>query len=129
MNQWPVSVGFSFALGHSTVVIIAAVVVIVAENLLKSYDAFQSVSSVIGTAVSALFLLASAVMDIIIFGYKTYRRVRRGGAYVQEDLDVLLNNRGFLSRIFRSLFKLVTKSGHMFPWDSCLGLALRPRPR
>jgi high-affinity nickel-transport protein len=63
-------------------------------------------------------------MNIIIFTsiYKSYRRVRAGGAYVEEDLDVLLNNRGFLARIFRPVFKLVTRSWHMFPVGFLFGL-------
>ncbi len=63
-------------------------------------------------------------MNIVIFIsiYKSYRRVRVGGAYVEEDLDVLLNNRGFLARIFRPVFKLVTQSWHMFPVGLLFGL-------
>ncbi|HTS93787.1 MAG TPA: HoxN/HupN/NixA family nickel/cobalt transporter [Stellaceae bacterium] len=124
MNQRPVSVGFFFAIGHSTVVIIAAAVVATAATLLGSFGSFQSVSGVVGTTVSALFLFAIAVMNIVIFAsiYKCYRRVRAGGRYVEEDLDILLNSRGFLARLFRPLFKLVTKSWHMFPLGFLFGL-------
>lgn len=123
-GQRPVSVGFFFAMGHSTVVIIAAGAVALAATLLGSFDAFQSVSGIIGTSVSALFLLAIAAMNIVIFFsiYKSYRRVRAGGTYVEEDLDILLNNRGFLARIFRPMFRLVTKSWHMFPLGFLFGL-------
>lgn len=124
MKQRPVSVGFFFAMGHSTVVIIAAAAVAVAATLLNGFDSFQNVSGVIGTSVSALFLLIIAAMNIVIFVsiYKSYRRVRAGGTYIEEDLDLLLNNRGFLSRIFRPVFKLVTKSWHMFPLGFLFGL-------
>jgi nickel/cobalt transporter (NiCoT) family protein len=123
-NQQPVSVGFFFAMGHSTVVIVAAGAVAMAATLLGSFGSFQSVSGMIGTAVSSLFLLAIAAMNTAIFAsvYKSYRRVRAGGAYIEEDLDVLLNNRGFLARLFRPLFKLVTKSWHMFPLGFLFGL-------
>ncbi len=123
-NKRPVSVGFFFAMGHSTVVIIAAAAVAIAATLLGSFDAFQSVSGIIGTSVSALFLLAIAAMNIVIFVsiYKSYRRVRAGERYVEEDLDLLLNNRGFLARIFRPMFKLVSKSWHMFPLGFLFGL-------
>jgi high-affinity nickel-transport protein len=124
MKQRPVSVGFFFALGHSTVVIIAAAAVAVAATLLGSFGSFQSISGIIGTAVSALFLLTIALMNIFIFVsiYKSYRRVRTGGRYVEEDFDILLNNRGFLARLFRPLFRLVTKSWHMFPLGFLFGL-------
>jgi len=123
-RQRPVAVGFFFALGHSAVVIIAAAAVAVAATLLGRFDAFQNVSGIIGTAVSSLFLLAIAAMNIVIFAsiYKSYRRVRAGGAYIEEDLDILLNNRGMLSRLFRPLFRLVTKSWHMFPLGFLFGL-------
>jgi high-affinity nickel-transport protein len=119
-NKRPVAVGFFFALGHSTVVIIAAAAVAMAATLLGSCNAFQNVSGIVGTGVSALFLLSIAAMNIVIFVsiYRSFQRVRAGGAYV----DVLLNNRGFLSRTFRPLFKLVTKSWHMFPLGFLFGL-------
>jgi nickel/cobalt transporter (NiCoT) family protein len=124
MKQRPVSVGFFFAIGHSTTVILVAAVVAVLATVLGSFGSFQSISGIVGTAVSALFLLAIAMMNIVIFAsiYKSYRRVRAGGRYVEEDLDILLNNRGFLARLFRPLFRLVTKSWHMFPLGVLFGL-------
>ncbi|MDR6292601.1 MULTISPECIES: HoxN/HupN/NixA family nickel/cobalt transporter [Inquilinus] len=123
-RQRPVTIGFFFAMGHSTVVVIAAGAVALAASLLDGFDSFQSVSGVIGTAVSALFLFAIAAMNIVILVsiYRSYRQVRRGGAYVEQDLDMLLNNRGFLARIFRPVFRLVTRSWHMFPLGFLFGL-------
>ena len=120
----PVAVGFFFALGHSTVVIIAAAAVAVAATLLGSFDAIKGVGGIIGTGVSAFFLLAVAAMNVLIFAsvYRSYRRVRQGGAYVEEDVDLLLNNRGFLARIFRPLFRMVSRSWHMFPLGFLFGL-------
>ena len=116
--------GFFFALGHSTVVIIAAAAVAVAATLLGSFDAIKGVGGIIGTGVSAFFLLAVAAMNVLIFVsvYRSYRRVRQGGAYVEEDVDLLLNNRGFLARIFRPLFRMVSRSWHMFPLGFLFGL-------
>jgi HoxN/HupN/NixA family high-affinity nickel-transporter len=54
--------------------------------------------------------------------HKAYRRVRLGGAYVEEELDLLVNNRGFLARILRPLFRLVTKSWHMVALGFLFGL-------
>jgi high-affinity nickel-transport protein len=124
MKQRPVSVGFFFAMGHSTVVIIAAAVVAIAATMLGSFGKFQSVSGIIGTAVSALFLLIIAAMNIAIFVsiYRSYRRIRAGGTYIEEDLDLLLNNRGLLARLFRPMFKLVTRSWHMYPLGFLFGL-------
>jgi high-affinity nickel-transport protein len=125
MKQRPVSVGFFFAMGHSTVVIIAAAVVATAASMLGSFGSFQSVAGVIGTFVSAFFLLIIAAMNIAIFFsiYRSYRRIRAGGAYIEEDVDLLLAKRGFLSRIFRPMFALVTQSWHMYPLGFLFGLS------
>ena len=124
MGQRPVTVGLFFALGHSTVVIVTAGAVAIAATLLGSFEAMSSVSGVISTIVSSFFLLAIAAMNIVIFLsiYRSYRQIRAGGDYVQEDFDLLLNNRGFLARLFRPIFRLVTKSWHMFPLGFLFGL-------
>jgi nickel/cobalt transporter (NiCoT) family protein len=123
-NRRPVTVGFFFAMGHSTVVTIAAAGVAVAATLLDSFETFKEVGGLIGTAVSALFLFIIAVANILIFlsVYATYRRVRRGGIYVEEDFDILLNSRGVLSRLFRPAFRLIGRSWHMFPLGFLFGL-------
>ncbi len=54
--------------------------------------------------------------------YRTFVRVRRGEPYVEEDLDLLLGNRGFLARIFRPVFRLITRSWHMYPLGFLFGL-------
>ena len=63
-------------------------------------------------------------MNIIILRsvWRTFRHVRGGGRYVEDDFDILLNNRGLLARLFRPLFRLVTKSWHMFPLGFLFGL-------
>ena len=120
----PVAVGFFFAIGHSTLVIVVAALVASATTMLDSFERLKGIGGTISTGISALFLLAIALMNVVIFVsiYRTYRRVRAGGAYVEEDLDMLLSNRGFLARIFRPLFRLVTKSWHMFPLGFLFGL-------
>ncbi|WP_127902449.1 HoxN/HupN/NixA family nickel/cobalt transporter [Solirhodobacter olei] len=124
MGQRPVTVGFFFALGHSTVVVVTACAVAVAATLLGSFEAMSSVTGVISTVVSSFFLLAIAAMNVMIFLsiYRSFRRIRAGGDYVEEDFDLLLNNRGFLARLFRPMFRLVTKSWHMFPLGFLFGL-------
>ncbi|MDI2090923.1 HoxN/HupN/NixA family nickel/cobalt transporter [Commensalibacter oyaizuii] len=124
MGQRPVSVGFFFSLGHSTVVFIVAVLVAITVNALSNFEHLQNITGIISTCISAFFLIIIAVMNIFIFIsiYKTYKRVKNGGDYVEEDLDILLNNRGFLSRLLRPLFKLITKGWHMFPLGFLFGL-------
>ncbi len=121
----PVSVGFFFAMGHSTVVILAAAGVAATTTVLSAhFDQFKSVGGVIGTLVSAFFLFTIAVANLVILRsvWRTYRHVRNGGRYVDEDFDILLNSRGVLARLFRPLFRLVTKGWHMFPLGFLFGL-------
>jgi high-affinity nickel-transport protein len=121
----PVAVGFFFSLGHSTIVIMASVAIAATATALKTqFGAFQAVGGVIGTLVSALFLLAIAAMNFVILVtvYRTFRRVKGGAPYVDEDLDMLLAGRGLLSRLFRPIFALIRRSWHMYPLGFLFGL-------
>jgi high-affinity nickel-transport protein len=121
----PVGVGFFFAIGHSTVVIVAVAGVAGTATLLTgSFDQFKTVGSVIGAGVSALFLFAIAAVNLIVLRgvWRTFRHVRNGGRYVEEDFDLLLNSRGLLARLFRPLFRLIGQSWHMYPLGLLFGL-------
>ncbi len=121
----PVAVGFFFSLGHSTVVVLASVAIAATAMALSSrLQAFRGVGGVIGTIVSAVFLLAIAVMNlfILVSVYRTFHRVRRGGRFVEEDLDTLMAGGGLLARIFRPLFGMIRRSWHMYPLGLLFGL-------
>ena len=70
---------------------------------------FHDIGGVIGTSVSAAFLLVIAAINVVILldVYRTFQRVKHGGAFVDDDLDLLLAQRGLLARIFRPLFRLI----------------------
>lgn len=121
----PVAVGFFFSLGHSAVVVAMSVGVAVATAALQSrFDGLKAVGGVISTSASALFLFAIAVANILILIaiFRTFRAVRRGERLVEEDFDMLLNNRGLLTRLFRPLFRVVTRSWHLLPIGVLFGL-------
>ena len=121
----PVAVGFYFSLGHSTVVILAtAAIVLTASALMGKLDSFKDVGGVVGTSVSALFLFAIAIANLVILAgvYRAFQRVRQGGQVVEEDLDLLLAQRGLLTRFLRRLFRLIGKSWHMYPLGFLFGL-------
>ena len=121
----PVATGFFFALGHSTVVILAAAAVAAtATALAGSFDEFKAIGGIVGTSVSALFLFAIAAANVVILRgvWRTFQHVRRGGCYAEEDFDLLLNSRGLLARLFRPLFRLVRSSWHMAPLGFLFGL-------
>jgi nickel/cobalt transporter (NiCoT) family protein len=119
----PVTVGFFFAMGHSTVVIFAAAGIALTAAALH-LDRAKSVGGIISTSVSATFLFAIAVMNLLIFYsvWRTFRHVRAGGEFVEEDFDLLLNKRGFAARLLRPLFRLMRKSWYMFPLGFLFGL-------
>jgi high-affinity nickel-transport protein len=121
----PVAVGFMFSLGHSTIVVLGSLALAAtALKLQQHVDRFRDIGGVIGTLVSSLFLLGIAVVNLIILSsvYRTFTRVRRGEPYVDEDLDLLLANRGFLARIFRPVFAMIRRSWHMYPLGLLFGL-------
>ncbi len=124
-GQRPVGVGFFFSLGHSAIVVLMSIAVAFAAAALTSrFDSMKAVGGIISTSVSALFLFVIAIFNIIVLMsiYRTFHAVKSGKPFVEEDFDILLNKRGFLSRIFRPLFKLVTKSWHMFAIGFLFGL-------
>lgn len=120
----PIAVGFWFAVGHSSIVMIAAVAIALAASALAQFESFKQIGGVIATTVSALFLFTIAAMNLVILRsvWKTFAHVRAGGDYVDEDLDLLLGSRGMLSRLFRPIFRLVNKSWHMAPLGFLFGL-------
>ena len=101
-GQRPVAVGLMFSLGHSTVVVLGSMV-IAATALSRCSTGLipvRHIGGLVGTLVSTLFLFAIAFANLLILRsiYAAFKRVRAGGAYVEEDFDLLLGSRGFLSR-------------------------------
>ena len=124
-NKRPVTVGLMFSLGHSTIVIVGSIGLAAAALALQHrIDAFRSIGAVVGTLVSALFLFGIAFVNLIVLQsvYRSFMRVRGGEPYVDEDFDLLLGNRGFLSRLFRPMFNLIQSSWHMYPLGLLFGL-------
>jgi nickel/cobalt transporter (NiCoT) family protein len=121
----PFSAGFYFSLGHSTIVVLASIVVATAAVAMRGrLEAFHDVGGVIGTAVSTLFLLVVGVANLLILKniWPAFTRARRGEQVVDEDLDMLLAGGGFFTRIFRSVFRVVSRSWHMYPIGFLFGL-------
>ncbi len=121
----PISVGLFFSLGHSTVVIVASLFVALAVSALQSkFDEFKAIGGVIGTGVSAFFLiLIAAANTIILIGVgRMFNAARRGRHVIQEDLDILLSQRGLLGRLLRSFSDMTSKSWHMYPLGILFGL-------
>jgi nickel/cobalt transporter (NiCoT) family protein len=121
----PVGVGLFFSLGHSTIVVALSIAIATTATALQShFDAFKNVGAVVGTLVSTLFLFAIALANVfaLIAIYRTFRTVKNGGRFVEEDLDLALANRGLLGRLFRRFFRAIERSWQMYPLGVMFGL-------
>jgi nickel/cobalt transporter (NiCoT) family protein len=95
-GQRPIAVGLFFSLGHSTVVALATAAIAGAAAALHGrVDALHDLGALIGTGVSAAFLFLIALVNPVVLAqiWRLFRQVRRGGRYVEEDLNVFLARR------------------------------------
>ena len=125
LGQRPVGVGFFFSLGHSLVVFLLSVAVgFAAAQVSARFDDFKAFGGIFGTLASAVFLFLLAAFNIVVLisVWRTFQAVKRGEPFSEDDFDMLLNSRGFLARLFRPLFRIVTKSWHLFPIGFLFGL-------
>jgi nickel/cobalt transporter (NiCoT) family protein len=121
----PLSAGLFFALGHSTVVMLATIAIAATATALQArFGAVQEIGGLIGTTVSAAFLLAIAAINLVILAgvWRSFRLVQSGGHIAPDDLNSLTVGGGVLSRLFRTLFRLVSRSWHMYPLGFLFGL-------
>ncbi|KAI8964082.1 NicO-domain-containing protein [Daldinia sp. FL1419] len=134
-GQRPVTVGTFFSLGHSTIVIITCIVVAATSGALRDrFDNFQYVGGIVGTSVSAAFLILLCLGN----GWVLYRLVARLRAVLrepdphhpQEDAEaedhaatnLQLEGAGFLATVFRRLFRIVDRPWKMYPLGVLFGL-------
>ncbi|KAI5868170.1 Ni2+/Co2+ transporter transition metal uptake transporter [Durotheca rogersii] len=143
-GQRPVTVGTFFSLGHSTIVVVTCVVVAATSGALRDrFDGFQYVGGIVGTSVSAAFLVLLCLGN----GWVLHRLVRRLRALLREpdphhpradadadaDADpargedhavanLQLEGAGFLANVFRKLFRIVDRPWKMYPLGVLFGL-------
>lgn len=125
-GQQPLGVGLAFSLGHSTIVIAATVgIALSALTLHGRFEQFHEIGSTIGSLVSSGFLLVLAGVNLVILR-DVWRRYRMAAHAQGEDAAALAQQAsapaGLFSRALRPLFRLVTKSWHMYPVGVLFGL-------
>jgi high-affinity nickel-transport protein len=121
----PLLVGFFFSLGHSTIVILLSIgIALTAAHIQSHFPEFQHVGGIIGTSVSALFLLLIAAINLLVLRgvVGAFRRVKRGEPYDEHDLDATLSQLGIMGRIFRPVLRLVDRSWKMYGVGFLFGL-------
>lgn len=118
-------VGLFFSLGHSSVVILASLAIALGAAAFKDdLEDFHAVGGLIGTSVSAAFLLLVALLNLAILRavYRAFRRVRRGERVGEAELNALLAGGGPLARLVRPLFRLIGRSWQLYPLGFLFGL-------
>jgi high-affinity nickel-transport protein len=127
-QQRPMSVGFWFSLGHSTIVfalvaLIAFGVRALAGQVADDGSLLQRITGVVGVAVSGTFLMIIGIVNLVVLVgiIAVFRRMRRG-EYDEEALERQLHSRGFLNRILSGVTKAVRRPWHMYPTGVLFGL-------
>ncbi|WP_298425894.1 HoxN/HupN/NixA family nickel/cobalt transporter [Rhodoblastus sp.] len=124
-GQRPVAAGLFFSLGHSAIVVLMSVAVGFASVAVSAhFDDFKAIGAIVSTSASALFLFLLALFNLLVFlsVWKSFEALRRGETITDEDFDLLLSQRGFLSRLFRPVFAMVRRSWHLFFVGTLFGL-------
>jgi nickel/cobalt transporter (NiCoT) family protein len=124
-GRQPLTAGLFFSLGHSTIVVALSIAIAVATTALQGrFEAFKSFGGVAGALVSALFLFAIAIANIVVLMslWRTFKIVKSGGRFVEEELDLMLANRGLLGRLFRRFFRLIERIWQTYPLGVLFGL-------
>ena len=121
----PIGIGAFFSLGHSTIVVLASALIAATTMLLRDrLEEWHQIGSVIGTSVSAIFLIAVALLNLVILldVWKKFRQVKQGKPLSPQQLDALQLGGGWLSRLCRPLFGLVNRNWHMYLVGFLFGL-------
>ena len=126
----PVSVGFWFALGHSSVVLVSVMLLVLGINafagsLADDGSALRQITGVWGAAVSGVFLILLGTLNLSsLKGLRQVLRDVRSGRFLQSELDGHLDNRGVINRLLRPMSRLVDRPWKMLPIGVLFGLGL-----
>jgi high-affinity nickel-transport protein len=127
-GQRPLSVGFFFSLGHSTIVFgLAALFAVGVRGLSGAVSNDDSqlhqATSLVGPAVSGSFLFLIGILNLIVLVsiVKVFRRMRHGD-FDEQELEEQLNRRGFMNRFYGRAARAVKKPWQMYPLGCLFGL-------
>ena len=124
----PLSIGFFFSAGHSTIVIAIGIGLIIAEKSVyravsHNGSTLEQFGGVFGTIVSATFLYLIAVLNIVILAgiFRVFRSMRRG-LFDEAELERQLQNRGLMYRFFGRFMRMIDKEWKMYPVGVVFGM-------
>jgi nickel/cobalt transporter (NiCoT) family protein len=123
-DKAPYAVGFFFSLGHSSIVALASVAIAMTATALQGRLGPPLAFGGVGTVISALFLFIVGLANLFILQgvWAAFVGARRGEPLHDEVLDALLAGGGLLTRLFRPIFRAVSRSWHMYPIGFLFGL-------
>jgi len=121
----PLGVGFFFSLGHSTIVFaLALVIAFTAATVKQQLPGLQNIGGLVGAGVSGVFLWIIGILNLLVLLdiLKIWQSAKTG-THSHAHLETLLQQRGFLNRLFRGrLQKLMNHSWQMYPLGLLFGL-------
>ncbi|HEX4725345.1 MAG TPA: HoxN/HupN/NixA family nickel/cobalt transporter [Pseudonocardiaceae bacterium] len=116
----PLATGFFFALGHSTIMMVAGVGLSVAARavfgaVVNPDSGYETFGGVVGTGLAAIFLYLIALLNLIVLAgiLKVFRQMRQG-LFDEAELERQLQARGLMWRFFGRFMRSITKTWHMF---------------
>jgi nickel/cobalt transporter (NiCoT) family protein len=124
----PLSVGFFFSLGHSSVVFVLAILLNFGlrdldRQVSDGGSGLHNITNIVGTCVSGFFLFLIAAFNIVILaGILKVFRAMRTGAYDDDQLEEQLNKRGLMNRFLGPLARRVDTPWKMYPIGFLFGL-------
>src|SRR4051794_20260116 len=124
----PLSVGFFFSLGHSTIVFGLALLFTLGVKALAGQveddgSTLHGVTGVVGTGVSGTFLYLIAGLNLaILVGIVRVFRAMRGGRYDEAELEAQLNARGLMNRFLGRFTRAIREPWQMYPLGVLFGL-------
>jgi nickel/cobalt transporter (NiCoT) family protein len=127
-GQRPLSVGFFFSLGHSTIVFVLGLLVVAGIRGLSGAvtdkgSSLHQATGVVGPVVSGTFLLLIGVLNLIVLVsiLRVFRRMR-AGAFDEAELERRLNERGFMNRFYGRATRAIRKPWQMYPLGCLFGI-------
>jgi nickel/cobalt transporter (NiCoT) family protein len=124
----PLTLGYYFSLGHSTIVVVIGLGMVFAERAVfhavsNSHSGLEQFGGVFGTLVSATFLFLIALMNLVILAaiMRVFRSMR-DGTYDEAELEAQLQNRGLMYRFFGKWMRSIDKEWKLYPVGVVFGM-------
>jgi high-affinity nickel-transport protein len=124
----PLSVGFFFSLGHSTIVFAMALLLnfgirALGQQVKNDSSTLHNATGIIGTTVSGMFLYLIALLNLVVLVsiLKVFREMRLG-RYSDEELERQLDSRGLMNRVFGGYARRIDAPWKMYPVGALFGL-------